>query len=281
MLNIYHIAKKEVWDEAKKIGIYQGESFASDGFIHACSFAQIRGVLQKWFQDQHNLMLIEINPDLLDAKVRYENLEGGTIQFPHIYGPINLNSVVNETAIDSSWSVSIKRKQISIENLVIQPHTQFDKQWFLLCSGDFEKKDFNCMTISWGGLGTIWNLPLALVVVRHSRYTFQYIEKYDSFTLSAFNDQYQEILDVLGKQSGRDMDKINQSGLTPVASQIIKAPSFGEAELVLECRKIYSNDIHAAHFLDASIWQHYENHDFHREYFGKVEGIFGIDKYFH
>ena len=135
------------------------------------------------------------------------------------------------------------------------------------------------MTISWGGLGTIWNLPLALVVVRHSRFTFQFMEKYDSFTLNAFDEAYRDQLNNLGEHSGRDMDKINQTGLTPIASQQIQAPSFSEAELVLECRKMYWQDLNPVHFLDAKIWQHYENHDFHREYFGEVLAVFGIDKY--
>jgi flavin reductase (DIM6/NTAB) family NADH-FMN oxidoreductase RutF len=173
----------------------------------------------------------------------------------------------------------MNRIEIPIKDFVARSHTIFDKQWFLLCCGDFKKKKFNCMTISWGGLGTIWNLPLAVVFVRFSRYTFQFMEKYGTFTLNAFPENAHQPLDVLGKSSGREMDKVNQSGYIPMASGLVQAPTFTEAELTLECRKIYWDDLTPAHFLDKRIWSNYENRDFHRIYFGEVLRISGIEKY--
>lgn len=104
------------------------------------------------------------------------------------------------------------------------------------------------MTIGWGALGTMWSRPFAFVAVRHSRYTYQFMEKYDSFTVSAFPEQYHDALKLLGSRSGRDGDKIAASGLNPEASVAISAPSFKEAELVLECHKIYADDLNPAHF---------------------------------
>lgn len=175
--------------------------------------------------------------------------------------------------------VEMKRIEIPIQDFVAKSHVIFDQQWFLLCCGDYKSHDFNCMTISWGSLGTIWNLPFALVAVRHSRHTFQYMEKYNTFTLNAFPDENRKPLNVLGKRSGRDMDKINSSGYHPMCSRLVQSPTFQEAELVIECGKLYWDDLNPAHFLDERIWKNYANHDFHRFYFGEVLAISGINKF--
>jgi uncharacterized protein (DUF952 family)/flavin reductase (DIM6/NTAB) family NADH-FMN oxidoreductase RutF len=276
-LYIYHIVKKEEWETAQKDNEYSRESLKTDGFIHCCYKNQIAPVMEQWFKGQKGLVIVKIDPSLLNVKVHYENLEGGQEKFPHIYGPINLSAVVKIEK--NKTRPAMNRIDISIKDFIARSHTIFDKQWFLLCCGDFEKKDFNCMTISWGSLGTIWNLPLAMVVVRMSRYTFQFMEKYNTFTLNAFPEDTRQPLDVLGKSSGRDMDKINQSGYIPMASSVVQAPTFTEAELTLECRKIYWDDMNPAHFLDERIWDNYENRDYHRIYFGEVLRIAGIKKY--
>ena len=138
---------------------------------------------------------------------------------------------------------------------------------------------FNQMTISWGSLGTLWNLPIAMVVVRFSRYTFKFMEEYDTFSLNAFPKKCQKALNYQGSQSGREIDKIHPQGLTPIASKLIKAPSFKEANLILECKKIYWDDMNPAHFLDARIHERYPTRDYHRIYLGEVVSAFGSQKY--
>ena len=278
-MNIFHIVKREEWAIPKQI-IYQTESLKTQGFIHCCTSDQVDEVLDQWFKGQMNLILVEINPDLLKAKVKYENLEGGQKLFPHIYGPINLEAVVNEKAIGNlEIQVTENRKQIPIEKFIARSHSIFDLQWFLLSCGDFEKKDFNAMTISWGLLGTMWSMPAALVAVRFSRYTFQFMERFNTFTLNAFSENYRDLLNEFGSRSGREMNKLQPSKITAAASQKVKAPSYSEAELVIECKKIYWNDINPAHFLDDRILEKYSKHDYHRYYIGEVVGIFGISKY--
>ena len=150
----------------------------------------------------------------------------------------------------------------------------FDDQWLLLASGDFKQKHFNAMTVSWGSMGTIWNKPFVQVVVRPGRYTADFMNRYDTFTVSAFPDEYRDALTLLGTVSGRDSDKIRKSGLTPVASQKVEAPSFAEAELILECRKMFWHDMNAEHFSDPAIEEHYPEKDYHRIFFGEVLGIY-------
>ena len=149
----------------------------------------------------------------------------------------------------------------------------WDNQWLVLAAGDFGKKDFNAMTVGWGAFGVMWGRPYAQAVVRPTRYTHQFMEKYDTFTLTAFPPQFRSALQLLGSRSGRDGDKIKASGLTPEASQVVAAPSFVEANLVIECRKIYWQDIDPAHFVDPSIHAHYPRRDYHRVYFGEILAI--------
>lgn len=168
----------------------------------------------------------------------------------------------------------MNRIQIPIEKFQVKSHSLWDEQWFLLTSGDFQKGHFNTMTVSWGSLGTMWNKPFAMVVVRPTRYTYQFMEQYETFTLSAFSEQYRKALNLLGSKSGRGGDKIAESGLTPEAATMVAAPCFTEAELVLECKKIYWDDYDPAHFLDPAIDRMYRS-DYHRIYFGEILAING------
>ena len=173
----------------------------------------------------------------------------------------------------------MQRHPINIAKFQVQPHHLFHNQWALLASGNFKAGDFNAMTISWGALGTMWSTPFAFVAVRHSRYTYQFMEKYETFTLSAFPDQYHDALNLLGTRSGRDGDKITAAGLNPEASLQVAAPSFKEAEIIIECQKMYADDLNPAHFLDESIHKHYPNRDYHCIYYGEILAVTGVDKY--
>ncbi|HHY47584.1 MAG TPA: flavin reductase family protein [Firmicutes bacterium] len=168
----------------------------------------------------------------------------------------------------------MERKPIPVYDFTARPYHLFDRQWLLLTSGDFHKNHFNAMTISWGAIGFIWDRPLLIAVVRPTRYTYEFANHYDTFTVCAFPESCRDALNLLGTKSGRDGDKIAESGLTPVASQVVAAPSFAEADLVVECRKVYWQDLDPSHFLDPSIEEFYPHKDYHRAYFGEVVGIF-------
>jgi flavin reductase (DIM6/NTAB) family NADH-FMN oxidoreductase RutF len=174
----------------------------------------------------------------------------------------------------------MSREKIAIESLQVRSHNLWAGQWLLLSSGDFSAGRYNTMTVAWGSLGTMWGKPFAQVVVRPSRYTYEFMEQYDTFTLCCFAETHKKALSLLGSRSGRDGDKIRASGLTPSAPVTVSAPVFEEAELVIECRKIYWEDFDPARFLVPEIEQSYPNHtDYHRAYFGEilhVEGERGI-----
>jgi len=143
------------------------------------------------------------------------------------------------------------------------------EDWMLITSGN--KDSFNTMTASWGGMGILWNRPVSYIFVRPTRYTYEFIEKNNGYTLSFFSERYRKALTLCGSTSGRDTDKIAEAGLTPQETESGEI-SFKEARLVLECRKLYFQDIDPAHFIDSSIEKMYDN-DYHRMYIGEITGI--------
>jgi flavin reductase (DIM6/NTAB) family NADH-FMN oxidoreductase RutF len=168
---------------------------------------------------------------------------------------------------------------IKPNDFTVKINNLWKNKWFLLTSGNFEKNHFNTMTVAWGYFGVMWNKPMAVVVVRPGRFTFEFMEKYDTFTLAAFDKKYKKDLNLLGTKSGRDGDKIAETKLTPMASSIVEAPAFKEAELLVECKKVYWDDFKPENFLDDSIHKNYPLKDYHRMYFGEVIEITGIENY--
>ncbi|MBN2178288.1 MAG: flavin reductase [Deltaproteobacteria bacterium] len=159
-------------------------------------------------------------------------------------------------------------KELKTKQLKIKAVDFWLKKWPVLTSGTIEH--FNSMTIGWGSIGGIWWKPFVQVVVRPSRYTFEFMEKYSTFTVCSFPESYRDALQVLGNKSGRDGDKITETGLTVVASKVVEAPSYKEADLVLECRKMYWQDMEPAHFIDPTIEDSYPEKDYHRIYYGEI-----------
>jgi flavin reductase (DIM6/NTAB) family NADH-FMN oxidoreductase RutF len=173
----------------------------------------------------------------------------------------------------------VKRTEIDPGSLAFLPVRDWRERWFLLASGDFAAGKYNFMTVAWGGLGCMWDRPLAMIVVRPTRYTFEFLEKYPDFTLSQFSKEYSKKLAWCGAHSGRKVDKLKHTGLTPTASGHVAAPAFAEAELVLECRKSYWSDLEPAHFLADHIASNYPKKDYHRIYFGEILAASGTDAY--
>jgi len=168
----------------------------------------------------------------------------------------------------------MQRHQIPLSDLVLRPFHTFDKRWFLLTAGTLDG-GYNPMTISWGAVGTVWNRPFALVLVRPTRHTFGFMERGQDFTLSMFPDALRKpIHGICGVKSGRDMDKVAACGLSPIPSTEILAPAFDEAELVLECRQIYRADLDPKLFMDPAIHDLYDQ-DHHRFWFGEVVAAHG------
>ena len=145
----------------------------------------------------------------------------------------------------------------------------FDKKWALLTAGTPDS--FNTMTISWGALGTIWGKSAATVYVRASRYTHEFMEKYDDFTVSFYPEACRKTLGVLGSRSGRDMDKMHDSGLTPVKAG--ESVSFAEAECTLVCKKLFMQPLDPARIPAEIVQALYQDGDAHDLFIGEVVEI--------
>ena len=141
-------------------------------------------------------------------------------------------------------------------------------QWMLITAGTPEH--FNTMTASWGVLGVLWGKNVATIYIRPQRYTYEFVERSDFFTLAFFGREYHKALALCGAKSGREVDKAKACGFTVAAGEG-KAPYFEQAELVLVCKKAYWQDLDPAHFLDAEIdGACYPGKDYHRMYIGEI-----------
>lgn len=147
--------------------------------------------------------------------------------------------------------------------------------WLLLCAGN--EKAFNAMTVGWGYFGTMWGYPAAVTVVRPTRYTREFLDRSDTFTLSSFGNGRREALTMLGNTSGRLVpDKTVKAGLTPVPSLKAEAPSFAEAQWVIECRKLYVGEFQKANFCDPALYDKiYPQGGAHLVYTGEVIAVRG------
>ncbi len=149
------------------------------------------------------------------------------------------------------------------------------KRWMLITAG--EPDHFNTMTASWGGLGVIWSKNAATIYVRKHRYTFEFLEKSDYFTLSFFGPEYRKALQICGSESGRDCNKVEKAGLTPIVLPE-NAVTFDEAENVLLCKKLYRHEIGPEFMLDPDIDKIYPQKDYHVMFIGEIITAYRKDK---
>ena len=136
------------------------------------------------------------------------------------------------------------------------------------------KEEHNAMTIGWGTLGVLWSTPIYTVFVSSSRYSYNLMEKYDTFTVTFFNKSHMKDVMYLGHHSGRDGDKIRKTSLHLNYTEAGN-PIFDEAFLVIECRKIYAAPFDSAKLLPEQK-DFYEKRQIgiHSEYVGEILNVF-------
>ncbi|MBQ8277497.1 MAG: flavin reductase [Bacteroidaceae bacterium] len=130
------------------------------------------------------------------------------------------------------------------------------KEWMLVTAGGPD--DFNTMTASWGGVGFLWNKPVAFVFVRPERHTYAFTEENECMTLSFLGKENREILNFCGTHSGRNCDKVKETGLRPLATEAGNV-TFEQARLVIEGRKLYRCEMKAEEFLDKAVCERWYN----------------------
>lgn len=149
--------------------------------------------------------------------------------------------------------------------------------WMLVSAGD--SSGFNTMTASWGGMGYLWNKPVTFVFVRPERYTREFIDRQSDLTLSFFDPSYRPALTLCGKVSGRDSNKVSEAGLTPTFTQSGN-PTFQEARLVMECKKLFVQQLDEQSFLDPEVlhkWYKEHPGGLHRLYIAEIKHIWRLE----
>lgn len=158
------------------------------------------------------------------------------------------------------------QKEINIREIKDNFVKMISNDWALLTAGT--KDDFNTMTVSWGGIGELWGKDVCFVFVRPQRYTYEFIEKNDYFSLSFFGGEYKKELGICGSKSGRDIDKMAETGFTPV--YFYNAVGFEQAKVNIVLKKVACQDMNPDGFMDESIMKNYANNDFHKVYVGEI-----------
>lgn len=158
-------------------------------------------------------------------------------------------------------------QEISVQDLLMNPFEKMNRQWMLITAGN--EKGLNTMTASWGGVGVIWQKPVTTIYLRPQRYTKEFVDKNEYFTVSFYGEEQRKALQLCGTVSGRDTDKVAQSGLTPYF--VDETAAFAEAELILVCRKLYQQEMRPELFIDAALEQAmYPEKDYHTMYIGEI-----------
>ncbi len=157
-------------------------------------------------------------------------------------------------------------KEIKPEKITENPFDLINNQWMLISTG--QKKIYNMMTASWGGMGVVWNKKVCYIYVRPSRYTYEFLEENKNFSLNFFSNEKKDILNLCGTKSGRIIDKMNISGLSPIEDK--NSIYFNEAKMVFICKIIAYHDILSVQLLEPEIEKNYPKGDYHRMYTGEI-----------
>ncbi|HLO60790.1 MAG TPA: flavin reductase family protein [Bacteroidales bacterium] len=143
-----------------------------------------------------------------------------------------------------------------------------NNEWMLITAGEIDH--FNTMTANWGTIGVLWNRLVAICFIRPQRYTYEFVERSEIFTMSFFPDDFKEALNYCGSHSGRSVDKIAKTGLTPIETPD-GSVSFEQSRIVFECRKLYTDFIKEENFLATGLVnKHYGKKDFHKFFIAEI-----------
>lgn len=144
------------------------------------------------------------------------------------------------------------------------------KDWMLITARDGER--VNAMTASWGAMGVLWSKPVAIGFVRPQRHTYGLTEREERVTLAFLDEQWRDALTFCGTKSGRDYDKLKETGLA--SFELCGAPAIAQARLLVVCRKLYADDLREDCFVDKAMLEHYKAKDYHRFYVWEIEKVY-------
>ncbi len=159
--------------------------------------------------------------------------------------------------------------EVNINEFELNPFQFWGENWALVTAGT--KNGVNTMTVGWGNVGVLWQKKVVSIYIRPQRYTKEFVDKNDRFSVTSFGKERREELSYLGKASGKQEDKISKAGLTVEYEDGV--PYIGEGNIIFICRKLYEHEINPELFIDKTIDKFYPEKDYHTEYIAEIEKI--------
>lgn len=186
-----------------------------------------------------------------------------TVQAPQVQHQVVVERPAGTTGFEGFRKISPEELQGNFIKMV-------SKDWMLITAGDREKA--NMMTASWGGVGVLYNKPVAICFINPARYTYSIMEKSDTYTLTFYPGEYKDILQYCGTKSGRDEDKIKGSGLTPIYT-VGGAVAFSQACIIIECKKLLSQSLMLDAIEDETERNKRAMQPMHKMYIGEILNV--------
>ena len=160
--------------------------------------------------------------------------------------------------------------QCSIKDIVID---EFKNKFALVTA---RKKDgsFNMCTVAWGSIGELWSKDVVTVYVKENRYTYEFLQEDDYFTVTFFTPDQRDVLKICGTKSGRDIDKVKQCNLKPIVLE--NGITFENYRRVYLCKKIYQSPFKKECFVNSKeiIDKYYKDEPMHNFYIGEIIKVY-------
>lgn len=179
--------------------------------------------------------------------------------------------IATNTAVSTIVSAPLTGyKQIAPDKIPGNIVKMLSEDWMLITAGNKDK--FNMMTASWGGLGVLYGKPTFTCYINPTRYTYQLMEKNDTYTLTFYTEAYRDALQYCGTNSGKNTDKVKGSGLSPITTPD-GSQAFSEAWLIIECRKLVSQSITPEAISNEKVKDEWAGKQLHKMYIGEIINV--------
>ncbi len=163
-------------------------------------------------------------------------------------------------------------KEIAAKELSENLFHKIDDDWLLICAWDNENGRMNMMTASWGGFGILWHKEVCFLFVRPQRHTHKLLDEQDVFSVAVLPFDKKDAHKVCGKLSGRNVDKIKETGLS--VTEIDGTVTVSEGELVFVVKKLYEDILKKEGFLEEALLKNYPADDFHTVYVCEIKKVY-------
>lgn len=181
--------------------------------------------------------------------------------------PVNITTNIPENTAASAPLEGFK--QIAPANIPGNIIKMLSYDRMLITAG---KEEFNMTTGNWGGLGYLYNKPVAFCFVAPTQHVYQLMEKGDTYTLTFYTETYREVLDLCESDAGKETDKVKSSGLTALTTPA-GSKAFSEAWMIIECRKLISQSIAPEAIFNEQLKEEWAGRQLHKMYIGEIINV--------